>query len=112
MSTVELSSPSAKVESLVAMLDDIEPTALQSELRGLVGEDPIAGKVRAVEAVAERLWQSWASELSLRGLDREHFGAIVLGADHEVWLWVMGDRPYVQLSAALAGRALRRSAAI
>jgi hypothetical protein len=109
MSTADVSMSGSEVNELVALITDGEPLALRADLRHGAGEDPIVGKVAAVDEVTSMLWSSWKAELESRGFDITGFRAVVAGADHEVWLWIMGDRPYVQLVAALAGRALRRS---
>jgi hypothetical protein len=85
-----------------------EPVEKKAILRAAVGEDPIAGRAVALHEVAAMLWLAWSEELSPFGLDEAGFAEIVAGATNEVWLWVMGDRPYDQLVATLAGRTLRR----
>lgn len=109
MSDAESSIFGSEVNNLVALITDDEPLAVRGDLRRGAGEDSIAGKTAAVDEVASMLWSSWKAELESRGLDFTGFRSVAEGADHEVWLWLMGDRPYGQLVAALAGRALRRS---
>jgi hypothetical protein len=55
------------------------------------------------------LWRDWEEELVPAGVDETAFDEIVAGATNEVWLWVMGDRPYDQLVASIAGRTIRRT---
>lgn len=86
-----------------------EPLEMRLGLRAAIGEDPVRGLQTAVAAVGALLFSKWQEELERRGLDAGSFEAIVADVSHELWLWLMGDRPYAQLTAALAGRALRRS---
>jgi len=105
--SVDVSIPGAQVADLVALVSN-EPLELRAELRRGAGESPTVGKDAAVRAVAELLWRSWDGEFMPLGVDAVSFCRVVQGADHEVWLWVMGDRPYEQLVATIAGRVLRR----
>jgi hypothetical protein len=87
-----------------------EPLDIKEALRATVGEDPVAGRQAALAKVTELLWNEWQDSLAPFGVDGEKFTAIVAGATNEVWLWVMGDRPYDQLVASIAGRTIRRTA--
>jgi len=87
-----------------------EPEAVKATLRVAVGEDPVGGRTVAVAEMATLLWQAWAGELAAMGVDDSTFSAVVVGAGNEVWLWVMGDRPYDQLVTSIAGRTIRRLA--
>lgn len=109
MSTAEVATSGTQVRDLVALISEEEPVELRIGLRRESGENPAAGKAASVDAVSATLWSSWSDELVPRGVDTVGFRAVVEGADHEVWLWVMGDRPYAQLVATIAGRVLRRS---
>jgi hypothetical protein len=86
-----------------------EPLELKTLLRAAVGEDPPAGRVVALAEVAAMLWRDWEEQLVPAGVDETTFDEIVAGATKEVWLWVMGDRPYDQLVASIAGRTIRRT---
>jgi hypothetical protein len=86
-----------------------EPLELKTLLRAAVGEDPPAGRVVALAEVAALLWRDWEGALVPAGVDETAFDEIVAGATNEVWLWVMGDRPYDQLVASIAGRTIRRT---
>jgi hypothetical protein len=86
-----------------------EPLEVKVLLRAGVGEDPVAGRAAAVAKVAELLFDAWRETLAGLAVDEERFASVVTGASNEVWLWVMGDRPYDQLVASLAGRTIRRS---
>ena len=41
-------------------------------------------------------------------MTREHFVDVVSANDRELWLWLMGDRQWIQFLGALAGRVGRR----
>ena len=111
MSTADVVTVADQLSELVGLIPPEEPIALHVELRRRAGEHPADGKAVAVDAVADLLWSSWVEVLVARGVDRTGFRAIVEGGDHEVWLWLMSDRPYDQLVATIAGRVLRRSRA-
>jgi hypothetical protein len=87
-----------------------EPLETKAFLRAAVGEDAVAGRGAALAKVTELLWEAWEDSLAPFGVDEKRFASIVAGATNEVWLWVMGDRPYDQLVASLAGRTTRRTA--
>ena len=87
-----------------------EPLEIKALLRAAVGEDPVAGREAALANVTELLFDAWQDSLAPFGVDEVRFASIVAGATNEVWLWVMGDRPYDQLVASLAGRTIRRTA--
>ena len=86
-----------------------EPLELRALLRVAVGEDPVAGRAAALAEVAAMLWRDWEEAFAPFGMDEATFSSIIAGATNEVWLWVMGDRPYDQLVASLAGRTIRRT---
>jgi hypothetical protein len=86
-----------------------EPLELKALLRAGVGEDPVAGREVALAEVTAMLWRDWEAALTPFGMDEAGFVSIVAGATHEVWLWVMGDRPYDQLVTSIAGRTIRRT---
>jgi hypothetical protein len=85
-----------------------EPLGLKALLRAGVGEDPAAGRVVALAELAAMLWHDWEEALAPFGMDEATFASIIAGATNEVWLWVMGDRPFDQLVASIAGRTVRR----
>jgi hypothetical protein len=99
--------PDASSKPALAIPD--EPLELKTLLRAAVGEDPPAGRVVALAEVAALLWRDWEEVLVPAGVDEPAFDEIVAGATNEVWLWVMGDRPYDQLVASIAGRTIRRT---
>jgi len=86
-----------------------EPLEVKARLRVAVGEDPVEGREAAVSEVGALLWDEWEEALVAVRMDEERFASIVAGATNEVWLWVMGDRPFEQLVASLAGRTIRRT---
>jgi hypothetical protein len=87
-----------------------EPLELKALLRAAVGENPVGGRDVALSNVTELFWDEWHDTLVGVGVGEAKFASIVAGATNEVWLWVMGDRPFDQLVASLAGRTLRRTA--
>jgi hypothetical protein len=103
--TAELEADSP-VEPALAIPD--EPLQQKALLRAAAGEDPVAGRVVALAEIAAMFWRDWKEALAPLGMDEESFASIIAGATNEVWLWVMGDRPFDQLVASIAGRTIRR----
>jgi hypothetical protein len=54
------------------------------------------------------LWRVWQPALEPNGMSREAFVELVVGYKRELWLWLMGDRQWIQFLSGLAGRAVRR----
>jgi hypothetical protein len=54
------------------------------------------------------LWRCWQPTLEPLGMSREDFIEMVVGAQRELWLWLMGERQWIQFLTGLAGRAVRR----
>ena len=87
-----------------------EPVELRRRTRALIEDDPVRGAV-LVDAgvwIADPLWGVWGPALQPAGMDRDHFGEIVLGYRRELWLWVMGERTWAQAAGGLLGRVQRR----
>ena len=61
------------------------------------------------DGVTAWLWSRWRA-LAVTGLDEEDLGVIVLGYRREIWLWLAGERTWVQCCSGLIGRINRRSA--
>jgi hypothetical protein len=59
------------------------------------------------DGVTAWLWSRWRT-LASSGLHEEDLGAIVLGYRREVWLWLAGERTWVQCCSGLIGRINRR----
>jgi hypothetical protein len=87
-----------------------EPVALRQRTRALIEQDPGRGTavVDAGSWIADPLWASWGPALELAGMDRARFDEIVAGYRRELWLWVMGERTWVQSAGGLLGRVQRR----
>lgn len=85
-----------------------EPVALRRALRALAGDDPVTGRSEATRRLAATLWRTWRAEFAPHGMTAKQFREVVAGAGQEVWLWVMGDRPFDQIQESIAGRARRR----
>jgi len=88
-----------------------EPITLKTATRTLLEQAPAVGlaTVAGGEWIAAPLWVGWQRALSGRGVDWPDFLSIVVGYQNELRLWVMGERPWDQCVAGLAGRILRRS---
>lgn len=89
-----------------------EPLDLKVALRAAVlgiGEQPD----RQASAIDESclgvwLWSRWQPALEPRGCTREQFVDTVVDLRREVVLWLLGDRPWLQVVSSLAGRISRR----
>ena len=108
MSDPEAPIVASGVADLVGLAGDDEPTELRHALRAVAGEHPEAFHLQAIDAVAPWLFLRWGAVLAACGIEETEFARIVRGADRELWLWVMGDRPYGQLVSSIAGRTVRR----
>jgi hypothetical protein len=75
----------------------------------LEGKDP-SEVVGGPDGIAGWLWARW-TVLDAYGMGEEAFSAVVLGYRRELWLWLVGDRVWVQCCAGLIGRVARRLAA-
>jgi hypothetical protein len=54
------------------------------------------------------LWRCWQPALEPGGMSREEFVEVVIADRRELWLWLMGDRQWIQFLTGLAGRVMRR----
>ena len=61
------------------------------------------------EGVVQWLWTRWRSLASV-GVSEADFRGIVLAYRREIWLWVAGERTWVQCCSGLIGRITRRIA--
>lgn len=88
-----------------------EPAALADRVRAHVLADPASWPRVAGDGtwVAAELWPRWAAELGRRGVTPEALAEAAAGYRQELWLWLMGERPWPHVAAALGGRALRRA---
>lgn len=59
------------------------------------------------DGVTAWLWSRWRS-LASAGLDEGDLEQIVLGYRREIWLWLAGERTWVQCCSGLIGRINRR----
>jgi len=87
-----------------------EPHELRAETRALIEDSPEEGRrlVNAGQPLADLLWEEWGAALCEAGVDRERFQEITRAYAGEIWLWVMGERPWDHCVAGLAGRVIRR----
>jgi hypothetical protein len=54
------------------------------------------------------VWGRWQPALEPNGMSREDFVDVVIADKRELWLWLMGERQWIQFLSALAGRVVRR----
>jgi hypothetical protein len=54
------------------------------------------------------LWSLWQPALEPYGMSREDFFDQVIAFRRELWLWLIGDRQWLQYVTGLAGRVVRR----
>jgi hypothetical protein len=54
------------------------------------------------------IWSRWQPALEPENLSREEFVDVVVADQRELWLWLMGERTWIQFLAGLAGRVVRR----
>ncbi len=54
------------------------------------------------------LWGRWRPALEPNGFTREDFVDQVIANKRELWLWLMGERQWIQYLSGLAGRVIRR----
>lgn len=89
-----------------------EPVALQALARTLLEQAPNEGLplILAGDWIADLLWQRWSETLRPRGMEREELRRIIAAYGNELRLWVVGERPWKQAVAGLAGRVSRRLA--
>ena len=87
-----------------------EPAELRAETRTLVENSPEEGirLVNDARFIADPLWEEWGAELEGACMGYERFLQITRGYAKEIWLWVMGERPWDHCISGLAGRLLRR----
>jgi hypothetical protein len=54
------------------------------------------------------LWERWGQSLGHQGLDRDGFFDALVANRRELWLWLVGERQWVQFLEGQAGRIIRR----
>jgi hypothetical protein len=88
-----------------------EPTGRAEEWLAAVryGEDLAAVLTQGPDCVAVWLWSRWRA-LAASGLNEEDLRGIVLEYRREIWLWLAGERTWVQCCSGLIGRISRRLA--
>jgi hypothetical protein len=96
-----------------------EPLALRAKLRVLAGLDAEHARREAIRLLSAHLWRQWRPVLLAAGVVAGTANAratasprglrtLLTDDSREVWLWVMGDRPFVHLLDGVTGRFLRR----
>ena len=83
-----------------------EPDAMLWRTR-VMADATLDEVIEKEEGVSSWLWARWRV-LEAAGLDRDGFGAIVIGYRREIWLWLMGERTWSQCCSGLIGRIERR----
>jgi hypothetical protein len=86
-----------------------EPRDLLGRLRRSLADSPGETRGEAVRLVAQRLKSKWAPALEPYGVRPAMLRSWVAGGDRELWLWVVGDRTWIQVVDGLAGRVARRA---
>lgn len=85
-----------------------EPVAHRERWRRLVDDGADWGKVLDADGgPAAWLWERWQA-LGRAGMDGDQFSAAVVGYRRELWYWLLGERPWVQVCSGLIGRLGRR----
>jgi hypothetical protein len=84
--------------------------------RAEVWTDAVVGEGRDLEEVltaadglAPWLWSRWRS-LTSAGMTEDELAQVVVGYRREIWLWLAGERTWVQCCSGLIGRVGRRLA--
>jgi hypothetical protein len=72
----------------------------------LDGQD-LADVLGGPDGLTVWLWARWNS-LAAAGMSQETFGGIVREYRRELWLWLAGERTWVQSCSGLLGRVSRR----
>jgi hypothetical protein len=85
-----------------------EPRDLLPRLRRSLANAPHETRDEAVRLVAHRLRKTWDPVLAPYGVRPAAIRTWVASSDHEIWLWIAGDRTWGQVIDALAGRVARR----
>ncbi|MGP8006744.1 MAG: hypothetical protein ACLP2J_06910, partial [Acidimicrobiales bacterium] len=82
-----------------------EPEELREGLRDalLDGQDWRAGFSDDI-CIGLWLWGAWQPTLEPLGVSRDDFVEVVTAYRRELWLWLIGDRPWSQYVGGLAGR--------
>lgn len=85
-----------------------EPTGRRDSWRRAVLDGvPLREVAGGADGVATWLWARW-SVLAAAGVEADRFAELVVGYRRELWLWLIGDRTWVQCCAGLIGRVARR----
>jgi hypothetical protein len=85
-----------------------EPAALAEHwLSQVQSGQPFDETLSGEDGISSWLWSRWRS-LAAVGIDEDQFGRIVHEYRRELWLWLAGERTWVQCCAGLIGRIDRR----
>ena len=85
-----------------------EPTGRAGHwLAQVLDGNDLSDVLQADDGLTAWLWSRWSS-LGAAGVTRQEFGHIVLEYRRELWLWLAGERTWVQACSGLVGRISRR----
>jgi hypothetical protein len=85
-----------------------EPTAnAEVWLRAVLDGAEVRAVLTADDGLSAWLWQRW-TPLAAAGMSKERFDEIVFENRRELWLWLAGERIWVQACSGLMGRVSRR----
>jgi len=101
--------PALEQEELRARLERLEePLRLRTKLRDLARTDAALAQSEANRLFSAWLWRRWQPELAPFGFSPRDLRRLLVADRRELWLWVMGDRPFAQLAEGVSGRVTRR----
>jgi hypothetical protein len=87
-----------------------EPTGRAERwLAGVLDGRSLDAVLTENDGVVPWLWTRWRS-LASAGMSEAAFEGIVLAYRREIWLWLAGERTWVQCCSGLIGRISRRLA--
>ena len=108
MSTVACNVVTELRDRLVERIPE-EPTVLRAELYALVREEPAAARDAIATAICGELARAWDGDEEGVSIDRRALEGALAAASRETWLWVVGERTWMDTARGLAGRTARRS---
>ncbi|HEV2361081.1 MAG TPA: hypothetical protein VGS21_05220 [Acidimicrobiales bacterium] len=99
-----------EVRTHLVEVSEFDPGVLRKELHALATASPAEAAREVPVRVAAALWESMREDLEQRGVTLAGLREAARGYRRELWLWVMGERPWSHTFASLLGRAERRAA--
>jgi hypothetical protein len=96
------------VTSLPSLHVPDEPTVRAAAwLAAVVDGGDLVEVLSADDGLVQWLWSRW-SALGSAGVTHDEFARIALGYRRELWLWLAGERTWIQSCSGLVGRVNRR----